>query len=276
MKMRSIAPSAMVAVLALASLVGFVGCELDSADSFTREVEGRVDFSGFYTGDGGHLVRPANSGLRVNNLNLFQSGDQLEAICNNRHRYKGSLHEVRDKASGFTLIGRTSAGKDVTLTGTLTADGTSGKMRGTWIESDRYCQVYGVATVAPPPTNKTSVSLVVTPTSVAVGGKVTLTASGASTYNWSSSGASGTFENGNDTDGNNTWTATGAGTATLTATAASGGSGSASQQVTVTGSSGTNNVVVATNSTDEANGNGDDGGGEDGGGDDEGPPPVPL
>ena len=146
MKMRSIAPFAMVAVLALASLVGFVGCELDSADSFTREVEGRVDFSGFYTGDEGHLIRPANSGLRVTSLNLFQSGDQLEAICNNRHRYKGSLHEVRDKASGFTMIGRTSAGKDVTLTGTLTADGTSGKMRGTWIESDRYCQVYGIAT----------------------------------------------------------------------------------------------------------------------------------
>ena len=265
MKMRSIAPFAMVGVLALVSLVAFVGCELDSADSFTREVEGRVDFSGYYTGDGGHLIRPANSGLRVTSLNLFQSGDQLEAICNNRHRYKGSLHEVRDKASGFTMTGRTSAGKDVTLTGTLTAEGTSGKMRGTWIESDRYCQVYGVATVSPPPTNQTSVSLVVNPTSVAVGGKVTLTASGASTYNWSSSGtASGTFENGDNTDGNNSWTATGAGTATLTATAASGGSGSASKEVTVTGTNSTTTVVASTNSTDEANG---DGSGDDGGDD---------
>ena len=269
MKMRSIAPLAMAGILALASLVAFVGCELDSADSFTREVEGRVDFSGFYTGDGGHLVRPANSGLRVNNLNLFQSGDQLEAICNNRHRYKGSLHEVRDKASGFTLIGRTSAGKDVTLTGTLTADGTSGKMRGTWIESDRYCQVYGIATVTPPATNGTKVSLSVT-VSPSGGGSVTLSPSGGSyskgtTVTLTASPASGyTFQgwSGGASGSDNPTEVTMDDNKTVTATF---------------GTSSTTTVVVAANTTDETSGNGDDGGDDDGGGgDDEGPPDVPL
>jgi hypothetical protein len=146
-----------VRLVACAAVVGLAGCELDNADSVTRDVG--VDFSGFYTGDGGPLVS-RNSGNEVTTLNLRQTGDELEAIDNNGLVFRGTLGEVQDSsgssAASFTMQGYTTAGNDVTISGTLTGSGTSGTMRGTWIEPAIYGTVAGKATINLSPTNSPS------------------------------------------------------------------------------------------------------------------------
>lgn len=214
------------------------GCEVGSADSVVRMVA--ADFSGFYQGvgsNGTQMVVPPNSGDEVTLLNLRQNGDQLEAIDNNGIVFRGTLGNLVDTTASFTLEGRTTVGRSVTISGTLTGEGSAGTMRGTWIEPNLYSTISGKAVINPAPTNAPSddVKLLASSTSIAVSESVTLTASGASVYNWSATGsASGTFEAGNGTDGNNRWRATGTGTVTITATDADDITRSDSVGVTVT------------------------------------------
>jgi hypothetical protein len=53
------------------------------------------------------------------------------------------------------LTGRTTAGADVTISGTLTGVGTAGTIQGTWIEADRYCLLLGDGTINAAPTSTT-------------------------------------------------------------------------------------------------------------------------
>ena len=135
--------------LPLVSALVFLGCEVGSSDSVTRTVS--VDFTGFYdsTETNNDFVSPANSGSRVTSLNLRQSGDQLEAIDNNGIVFNGTLSDSTlssgTATANFELDGRTTAGQSVTISGSLSGSGTSGTMKGTWIEPDRYCYVVGDA-----------------------------------------------------------------------------------------------------------------------------------
>lgn len=221
-----------LAVLSLA----FLGCELGSADSVTRTLG--VLVSGVYRHPtAGSSLVSTNSGKPIDQMQLRQTGDQLEAIDNNNKVYRGTAGMESDTLVTFNLEGQNSRGVDVTMSGNIEVSGGSATMRGTWIEPSLYATVYGVATVptnsSPSPTTNT-VQLVANKSSMAVSETVTLTASGASLYDWSASGATGTFADGDGTDGNNTWTATGSGTVTLTASDHSNSSVSDSVSVTVT------------------------------------------
>ena len=154
----------LTAIMGVASLL-LLGCELDSADSVVREVG--INYSGFYVGDGGNLVSQ-QTGAKTTSLNLRQTGDQLEAVDNNGITFRGTIGTVVDDTASFVLDGATTAGQSVTIDGTLTASGTEGTMRGTWIEPVVIGTVSGQATINPSPTNNptpttnTNTSVVIT------------------------------------------------------------------------------------------------------------------
>ena len=209
----------------LVSSFAFLGCEVGSSDSAVRNMS--VNFSGLYDAKDATtpFVSPANSGAPVTSLNLRQNGDQLEAIDNNDIVFSGTLNDSSGDSgsatAGFTLEGHTTAGNAVTVSGSLSGSGSSAEMRATWIEPDRYCNVVGDATINTIQTNQpqpSTVSLVANTTTITVGGTATLTASGASKFDWlqTDGTASGSFANGDNTDGNNSWKATTSGSATLT------------------------------------------------------------
>lgn len=141
--------------LPLALTLLTTGCEVDSADTFIRDVP--VDFSGFYTAcDGDNAIVQANSGNRIRTLDLRQNGDQLEAFDNNGAIWRGSLGEVQNGRSSFTLEGRTSTGIEGLFSGTLsssdggssnTSGSVNGSMTGTYIEPDRFSTFCGNADI---------------------------------------------------------------------------------------------------------------------------------
>jgi hypothetical protein len=176
--------------------LAFIGCELDNADSVTRDVD--ADFTGFYTGNSGPLVSD-NSGAEVSSLNLRQTGDEIELIDNNGLVFRGTLGEVTTDGgtatASFQFTGQTTAGQDVTGSGTLVGQGTSGTMTGTWIEPSLYGTISGIAVINPVVTNSPnpnptqSVALAISPTSKTLsnnGDSQTFSATGGSgTYSWS-------------------------------------------------------------------------------------------
>jgi hypothetical protein len=220
-----------VAALA-AGLASMIGCETEGADSATRNVG--VIFTGFYTGrDGGPVVQK-NSGASIKTLDLRQNGDQLEAIDNNNAIWKGSLGEVIDGLSSFTLEGTTTAGEAATFSGTLYAAGvssgstntgpTQGTMQGTFIEPAFFSTFYGTATIPGAIDSGNnggggSGSLTLNPTSASLtanGQSRSFSVSGGSgSYNWSvSDGSRGTL---NTTTGTSvTYVRTSAGNNTVT------------------------------------------------------------
>ena len=129
-----------------------LGCEIGEADSVVSNVE--INYAGFYVGDGGSLVSE-QTGAKTTSLNLRQTGDQLEAVDNNGIVFRGTIGSVVEETATFILDGSTTAGQTVTIDGTLTASGTEGTMRGTWIEPALYGTVSGKATINPSPTNST-------------------------------------------------------------------------------------------------------------------------
>ncbi|MBP7829889.1 MAG: hypothetical protein KA248_08230 [Kiritimatiellae bacterium] len=143
----------LVAALVPLVLYSLCGCEVGSADSVVRMLG--IDFSGFYQGTGANgtgMVSPPNSGDEVTLLNLRQNGDQLEAVDNNGIVFRGTLGNLVDTTASFTLEGRTTIGRSVTISGTLNGEGTDGTMRGTWIEPNQYSTLYAVGTINPSPT----------------------------------------------------------------------------------------------------------------------------
>jgi hypothetical protein len=129
------------------------GCEGDSAETLVRNIAFQV--SGIYRNPGdsnnGKLVSN-NTGSPVTQMDLRQTGDQLEAIDNNGLIFKGTIGNASDTEGGFTLDGQTTAGQPATISGVIrksSGSSTEAEMRGTWIEPSLFGTVVGVASVPP-------------------------------------------------------------------------------------------------------------------------------
>ncbi len=170
----------------LAAAWWLVACEIDSADTVHRDVDIYVAAVYRHPDAGSHLVQN-NSGQPIDQLDLRQDGDDLEAIDNNGSIYRGTIGQVDNGTASFTLEGANSIGNKATISGTISVSGSSATMRGTWIEATLYSTVYGVATV---PSNKVcNLVLAVSDNTVTNGQVVILTvANGTSPFSWSSSG----------------------------------------------------------------------------------------
>jgi hypothetical protein len=222
--------------LPLALTLLTTGCEVDSADTFIRDVP--VDFSGFYVGcSNGAPIVQANSGNRIRTLDLRQNGDQLEAFDNNGAIWRGSLGEVQNGRSSFTLEGRTSTGVEGLFSGTLSSSGggsttsvsaANGNMTGTYIEPDRFSTFCGNADIPGSigggddgggSGGGGDVTISLSALSVGINGSVTADASGGtSPYTWTVISGPGTISPvDNDTATYSRGTATGT-SATIRAT----------------------------------------------------------
>ena len=150
--------SALALAAMLSTVVILNGCETGgSADSTIRQVS--ANFTGVYENDGAPLAS-SQSGAEVTVLVLNQTGDRLEAFDNFDNIWKGTLAEVfvTDEGGGarapFTLEGRTTAGQQVTISGTLFAEnnsdsaGANAVMTGTWVEDTLFASFYAEGTVA--------------------------------------------------------------------------------------------------------------------------------
>jgi len=186
-------PIACFLALGLGAL-SFNGCDSGSSDTI-RNVS--IDFSGFYDGaDGGYFVEPPNSGHRVTSMNLFQTGDQLEAIDNCGLIWRGTIGNINDdtKVATFEMEGQTTAGQPVTIAGTLTGSGDTGEMRAQWIEPNVLAVVNGDAIINPVPTNT---AITISPVSATIytnGATQQFVANGGSgSYTWSVSASSGSL-----------------------------------------------------------------------------------
>lgn len=133
----------------LGSALVWVGCEVESADSVVRTTE--INFSGRYdqVDASTPFVSPPNSGRRVTYLILRQTGDQLEAVDNNNIVFRGSIGRVAGGVAEFTLQGHTTVGEPVTISGTLSGEGNTALMQGTWIEPSVYAWLLGDAQITP-------------------------------------------------------------------------------------------------------------------------------
>jgi hypothetical protein len=235
----------------------YLGCEIDSADEFIRNLP--VDFSGYYTDDD-RLVVDRNSGQPIRALDLRQTGDKLEAVDNNGMIWRGTIGDVNEGESSlsasFTLEGRNTLGREGIFSGTLSTDATSstdtngnttttasgnGIMRGSYIEDDIFSTFYGEAQdipgVIPDPddgggdgTNDTEgVSISPSLTTISTNGATaSFTASGGTgSYNFSlSNGSRGTITQVSGATA--TYQRTAAGDNTITAEDSDGDSASAS------------------------------------------------
>ena len=135
------------------------GCDF-GVDDVIRDVSLSVE--GTYE-NGSHAIVTRNSGALVMWLAVRQDGDQLEAVDNNGAIFSGSLTEaVEGQSASFELDGSSTAGAEVTISGSFSISGTTSTMRGTWIEPALVGAVYGTAEVfvptnAPEPTNAAAV-----------------------------------------------------------------------------------------------------------------------
>lgn len=234
-----------MATLALVILAS--SCSVEEADTVARTVSKNV--AGVYRGvDGAPLVQ-INSGAEVIQLNVLQTGDQLEAIDNNNKIFHGSIGTV--SASGeasFTLEGSTTAGNSVTIVGTFSGSDSTITMRGTWIEPGIYSTIHGEAVG-----QYNSAITVTGSAALSSTNGSSYTASGGTTYTWSLSSSSiGSLS---ATEGTTvTYTPSASGTQKLTATS-DGISGSieitqtitsSPSEITITGSSTLNSTNAAT------------------------------
>jgi len=244
---RRIRPSATLLMAGfLALLLAGLGCVDSSSTSSDLVRNVNVDYTGIYVGTGDNLVSE-NSGEPIDSLNLVQSGGGLEAFDNNGNIWRGSLSRVNaDASSSFRLDGQTTIGNAAQIVGTLSGEGTTGSMTGTYIEDGIFGIVSATADITEVTTNAPTGGLSISPT-----GDQTLTT--GETRQFTASGG------GNATDGimwtlsNNgigrlstttgttvTYTAAGAGTQTITATI---GTQTDSTSITQSGSNlGLNNI----------------------------------
>lgn len=228
-------PRRFALVSALLAVAAALGCSVDSADEFIRDVT--VNFSGFYVGRNNGVLVSANSGKPITTLDLRQNGDRLEAVDNNGRIWRGSLGEVQGGSSSFELNGQTTDGTEATFSGSITSsDGGSadtgsvsnaeGTMQGTYIEPNRFATFYGTATIPGSSGGDNGggdgTSLTINPstdqTITAASGQITFTASGGSgSYTWNRSNS--TLGSLNATTGSSvtyTRSGTAAGTQTIT------------------------------------------------------------
>ncbi len=219
---------AALALLALLAIV-FSGCEVGSPNTVIRGVA--VDYSGFYRSVVG-AIPSQQSGAPVENMNLIQTGDNLQAIDNNGAIWKGRISnspDAQNLIAQFTMEGKTTAGSKVTMAGNLSKDSagaTTARMDGTWIEPTFYATFSAIGQVSATSTNSGSTFAISPPSAtVAVGGSAAFSVSGGTgTITWSVSGSGNlSTSTGNST----TFTRNAAGAVTLTANDTSGHSATA-------------------------------------------------
>lgn len=146
-------------------------CEVDSASDVAPvpSSDGQaINVNGVYrnsdaTQNNGVFIDPANSGARITQLNIRQNGNNLEGVANGNQVFRGTIGAISGSSASFNLSGSTSAGNSANISGTIEVQpGGKGVMRATWIEADRYCNLYGIAdgptinTNTPPLTNGTN------------------------------------------------------------------------------------------------------------------------
>ncbi len=151
--------SACLTLLLAAGLL--IACDSGSSDSTTAGLfdnSGRqYDFSGHYArandaGEAVPLVQPAGrqSGQPLMWLRLLQYGSVLEAYDSAGLAWSGSISMLAGGAAQLQLRGRTTAGADARIAGTLRyADGNS-TLDAAWIEPAFSGSLFATATVNPP------------------------------------------------------------------------------------------------------------------------------
>jgi hypothetical protein len=215
----------LAAIAGITATLLLVGCEIDSAESSTRNVD--ILVSGFYEHPSGRLV-DQNTGNPILSMDLRQTGDQLEGIDNNGNIFKGTIGQVDGTLATFNIDGMTTAGADGTISGSIEVSSTEGTgtddgiMRGTWIEPTITSTVYGEATVPENSSGCDGFSLTISDDTLSDGETATLTvAAGTGPYQWETTAGS---LNATETDSaSNTYTAEGTNSsATISVTDANG------------------------------------------------------
>ena len=192
-----------IIVLALGSVFFTAGCSGDSAETIYRNVA--LIVTGFYVPvEGNETIVAGNTGAPVTAMNLRQSGDQLESVDNNGSIFRGTIGRVGDDLASFTLNGQTTAGQDVTISGTIgvAVGSTEASMRATWIEPTVVGAVAAVASV--PINNPVSTNDTDNGSGGSDGDALTITASGSSTIDITTSDLTRNFT-ASGGDGNYSW-----------------------------------------------------------------------
>ena len=141
-------------VLLVAGFLVFTGCESDSGEEAIRNVGLQV--SGLYRNPNNGPVVSQNSGDTISQIDLRQTGDQLEGITDAGTVFRGTIGQATETRATFNMTGQSSSGAEATMSGNIDVEGAVGTMQGSWIEPTLFATVFGVATVptnAPPPTN---------------------------------------------------------------------------------------------------------------------------
>jgi len=177
--------SAIAACVLVGAIMGcFLGCEVDSGDTATRDVD--INVWGYYKNPtGGTMVTPC-SGSCMASLDLRQHGDELEGIDDHGAIYRGTIGSVNGetKVASYTLNGKSSAGIDVTMNGHIQISGDLATMSGTWIEPNLFGTIYAQTTAPSQPSNALTVTA--SPTSISTSQSSSLTVNGGTgSYTWS-------------------------------------------------------------------------------------------
>lgn len=147
MKFRSAPSFLLLAAVSLLPLLFFSACEISGGNETVREVSVRV--AGNYVNSSG--IPSNQTGNRITQLAINQSGDRLNAVDNQGGRWSGSIGRAEAGLVTFTLKGATSSGSEVVLTGTITVSGTDARLSGTWVEPGLTAAASAEATVAAAP-----------------------------------------------------------------------------------------------------------------------------
>ncbi|MDD2520577.1 MAG: hypothetical protein PHR34_06450 [Kiritimatiellae bacterium] len=168
---RPLAAAALFALLALA----LAACDIGSTDSTTAIVSdnsGRIyNFSGLYVGITNntantedtnnppsvvYLVQPEGrqSGRALIWLRILQYGSVLEAYDNAGMSWDGQISSVTTEGTAsFTLTGKTTAGADVEIIGSLRYASQNSTLDAAWIEPSFSGSIIARASVSSPTTN---------------------------------------------------------------------------------------------------------------------------
>jgi hypothetical protein len=234
--------AALALAIPLAALF-LAACDVDSVDSTTAvpsDGSGTIyNFAGLYArvdtnGMQAPLVFPLGrqSGTTITWLRLLQYGSRIEAYDNAGMTWAGSISTIDAGTANFSLRGRTTAGLSTEIAGALRYANQSSTMDAAWIEPAFSGSIFATATVSPANTNSpvSGLSLAANPTSVALNGISTLTASGGTgSYTWSATGAFGSISGSGSVVTYTRTSGTSSDSATITVT-----SGSATRSVTIT------------------------------------------
>ena len=159
MKVKTGWMAATVLVCGLLAVSVLPGCEVGSPNDVVAGANG--NFSGTYAGSSNGVLVVNNSGNAVTSLTVSQTGNQLQAVDNNGLLFKGTIGDILSSSSGsssntttsgtasatFTLNGATTAGQTVSINGTLSASGSTGRMTGIWSEPGVYGSISGTASI---------------------------------------------------------------------------------------------------------------------------------